>query len=154
MNASTLPTAANIPLRDYGFVILEIMGHRSFAGHAYDEHVAGGVMLRIDVMDTEGDTHVTQYYGTQSIYGITLVDEEAAKAYAAKRANNPAAILGIPRLPAPSPVHHEDDGEFEPEIDPEDEENEFDEFDTPMPDDDQFRDFYFHDTDEDDPREE
>lgn len=117
------------PLRDFGHIILEVFGHRSFAGRGYEEPIAGGVMLRIDVFDPQGQVSTTQYYGANSIYSLTPCSEEAAKMYATRRADSPAAILGIPRLPAPT-VPNDAEREYEPEIEVEDEENEFNEFDT------------------------
>ncbi|MDA4845993.1 hypothetical protein [Hoeflea poritis] len=36
-------------LKEFGWVILEVMGHRTRVGRAFEENVAGGVMLRIDI---------------------------------------------------------------------------------------------------------
>lgn len=65
--------------KDYGWVFLELMGHRQRIGKAKEEEVAGGVMLRIDIpVDEEGE-YVTEYYGTSSIYAMRPISEEVAK---------------------------------------------------------------------------
>ena len=64
--------------KDFGWVLLEIMGHRQRIGRASEEEIAGGIMLRIDI-PTESDEYVTEYYGTSSIYAMRPVTEEVAR---------------------------------------------------------------------------
>ena len=55
--------------REFGWVMLELMGHRQRIGQAREEEIAGGLMLRIDI-PTKGEDYATEYYGSSSIYSI------------------------------------------------------------------------------------
>ncbi|WP_420408635.1 hypothetical protein [Hoeflea sp.] len=79
--------------KDFGWVYLELMGHRQRIGKAREEEVAGGVMLRIDI-PTEGDEYVTEYYGTASIYSLRPISEDVAKDHYAARDPRPARPAG------------------------------------------------------------
>lgn len=72
----TTETAAPI---DFGWVLLELMGHRQRVGQAREEQVAGGMMLRIDVATSDPEVTVTEYYGSSSIYALRPISEEVAK---------------------------------------------------------------------------
>lgn len=65
--------------RDFGWVLLELMGHRQRVGQAREEQVAGGMMLRIDVPTADSDITVTEYYGNSSIYALRPISEDVAK---------------------------------------------------------------------------
>lgn len=65
--------------KDYGWVLLELMGHRQRIGQAREELVAGGMMLRIDIPTDDEAEHVTEYYGTSSIYSLRPISEDVAK---------------------------------------------------------------------------
>lgn len=64
--------------REFGWVMLELMGHRQRIGQAREEEIAGGLMLRIDI-PTEGEDYATEYYGASSIYSIRPISEELAR---------------------------------------------------------------------------
>ena len=80
-----------------GFALLELMGHRQRIGRVSEVEMYGGKLLRIDVIvpgsfsatpmaqtDTP-DTHfVTEFYNAGSIYGLTPLEEEVARAMAAR----------------------------------------------------------------------
>lgn len=108
--------------KDYGWVLLEIMGHRQRIGKAREEAVAGGVMLRIDVLtpsDGGDDLFVTEYYGTGSIYALRPVAEEVARN---------AAVYQDPRPPAPAgyqPASRIEDRSGDPDFDEVDEDKPF-----------------------------
>ena len=97
--------------KDYGWewMIVEIMGHRKHAGRVREEERFGAKMLRIDV-PLKGDpaTHgwETHYYGSSSIFSLTLTDEDSAT-----RANVPWDAPSRLRLAAPD-QHDDDDIEF------------------------------------------
>lgn len=76
--------ATTMEPKDFGWVLLELMGHRQRVGQAREEMVAGGVMLRIDIpVQVEGEdlSHVTEYYGTPSIYAMRPISEEVAQTH-------------------------------------------------------------------------
>lgn len=75
--------------KEFGWVLLELMGHRQRVGLAREEEVAGGIMLRIDI-PTEGDDYVSEYYGSSSIYALRPVAEEIARQHYAARDPRPA----------------------------------------------------------------
>lgn len=75
--------------RQFGWVMLELMGHRQRIGQAREEEIAGGLMLRIDI-PTEGEEYATEYYGSSSIYSIRPISEEIAKDHWAARDPRPA----------------------------------------------------------------
>jgi hypothetical protein len=65
-----------------GWCIIELMGHRKLGGHVREQEIAGHGFIRLDVPD--GDKNITQLYSPKSVYCISPVSEELARAYAAK----------------------------------------------------------------------
>lgn len=69
------------PFRQWA--ILELMGHRKAAGLVQEVDLFGGKLLRIDIPEGGRDQQqISQLYGAASIYCLTIVDEETAKAFA------------------------------------------------------------------------
>lgn len=68
------------------WAIVEMMGHVAMAGRIGEIGAEAG-LTRLDV-PTEDSGYETHYFGSAAVYGITLVTEEAALAFAA--ANPPA----------------------------------------------------------------
>ena len=100
-----------------GFALLELMGHRQRIGRVSEVEMYGGKLLRIDVIvpgsfsttpmaqtDTpargvDGGTpdreakevhFVTEFYNAGSIYGLTPLEEEIARAMAARTLRHPS----------------------------------------------------------------
>jgi hypothetical protein len=71
------------------WAILELMGHVKMAGRVSEEERFGSKLGRIDV-PTDGDAFVTVYFGASSVYRLTVVSEEAARAVA--RGNKPRPV--------------------------------------------------------------
>lgn len=94
--------------RDFGWALVELMGHRQRIGRAREEEVAGGLMLRIDI-PTEGDDYVTEYYGASAIYALRPVSEEVARDHFAARDPRPSRPAGY----RPALDHHDDEVEDE-----------------------------------------
>lgn len=92
--------------RDFGWVLLELMGHRQRIGLAREEEIAGGLMLRIDV-PTEGDRYATEYYGASSIYALRPVSEEVARDHYAARDPRPLEYRERPQI-----EHDDEDADF------------------------------------------
>lgn len=80
--------------RDFGWVLLELMGHRQRIGRAREEEIAGGLMLRIDVLTGEGDDFVSEFYGAGSIYALRPISEEVARDHWAARDPRPPRPAG------------------------------------------------------------
>ena len=91
--------------REFGWVLLELMGHRQRIGRAREEELAGGLMLRIDI-PTEGEKYVTEYYGASSIYALRPVSEEMARDHYAARDPRPTRPLEYRERPQ---IEHESD---------------------------------------------
>lgn len=91
--------------RNFGWVLLELMGHRQRIGLASEEEIAGGLMLRIDV-PTDGDRYATEYYGASSIYALRPVSEEVARDHYAARDPRPPRPLEYRERPQ---IEHDDE---------------------------------------------
>lgn len=100
------------------WVILELMGHRRFAGYLTEQEVAGRGFLRLDVPGepTNSTPAVTQFYNPTSVYCITPVTEAMARAVAARSAPEPVQRWELPRAlhgDTGEPVNFEmDEGPF------------------------------------------
>lgn len=88
-----------IPPEPKTWGVVELMGHRRIAGRITEEAKFGTALLRIDVPQPD-DTFVTQYYGGQAIYCLTVTSEEAARV-AAKTASDvsPVSKWDFPKMP-------------------------------------------------------
>lgn len=70
------------------WALLELMGHRRFAGLVQDVEVFGRRLVRLDI---PSEPPVTQFYGADAVYCVTPVGEETARAFA-KNAIRPQPI--------------------------------------------------------------
>lgn len=99
-----------------GWAVVELMGHRRIAGHVSEAAQYGTAMIRIDVPTEDGRPPITQFYGGNSIYCLSPVTEDVARAVA--RRNQPAPVSPYEILPPkamPSPridPDLEDDEDF------------------------------------------
>lgn len=90
--------------------IVEIMGHKKFAGFVTEQTVGGTAFVRVDVPEvtfTDRGKEKTlpafsKLFGAGSIYCISPCTEETAKAFAAQMRSEAFALYEAPRLPAPS----------------------------------------------------
>ena len=84
-----------------GWVILEIMGHRRLAGHLTEQEVGPSRLLRIDVPADEPTEaqpwKMTQFYGPSSVFCITPVTEETARAIARRMDAAPVQLFDAMR---------------------------------------------------------
>jgi hypothetical protein len=100
--------------------VLELMGHRRLAGKVTEEQIAGAGVLRLDVPGDDGKPDVTQFYSPSSLYCITPVTEEIARAMAKRYRPEPVSRFDLPALPAAVPaghvsgpdIDHDDDDDF------------------------------------------
>jgi hypothetical protein len=124
------------------WAIVEIMGHRQFAGFVSEQAIGGQSFVRVDVPavtiqpSKPGDVAdelpaFTKLFGAGSIYCISPCTEETARAFAAQSRARSFSVYEAPRLSAPAsakPDHDEWGGdEFEDDevtgIDPGDDED-------------------------------
>jgi hypothetical protein len=79
-----------------GWAILELMGHRRLAGFVREQEIAGAGMLRIDVPGEGEEVHATQFYPPSSLYCLTPVTEDMARAIAARNRPEPVQRWELP----------------------------------------------------------
>lgn len=99
------------------WAIVEILGHKRFAGYLTEQTFGVATLIRVDVPETEQPerngwkgkipAHKTPSYskliGVSSIYCITPCTEEVArKAAAVIEADNQPLPVSLPQLPAPA----------------------------------------------------
>jgi hypothetical protein len=71
------------------WAIVQQMGHVSYAGYVTIETIAGVAMIRVDVPDVPPVGAFTKYIHPGSLYDLTPVSEETARARAATRKSSP-----------------------------------------------------------------
>lgn len=83
--------------QESGFwAIVEIMGHKRYAGYVSEEVLGGASFVRVDVPDQNGCKAFSKMFGAQSIYCITPVSEDAAKAAASQFKEQPLSEWDLP----------------------------------------------------------
>ena len=96
------------------WAVVEIMGHKRFAGLVTEQAVGGTSFVRIDVPQIElktGDVlpAFTKLFGAASIYCISPCTEETAKAFAASIRAEGFSRYEAPRLTQKDPLDDFDD---------------------------------------------
>lgn len=91
--------------------VVEIMGHKKFAGFVTEQSLGGSSFVRIDVPEITlaNGTQLpafTKLFGAGSIYCLSPCTEETAKAFAAQLRSEAFALYEAPRLPAPRPAEN------------------------------------------------
>jgi hypothetical protein len=88
------------------WAIVEVMGHRQFAGFVSEQAIGGASFVRVDVpgvhVDGERLPSFTKLLGAGSIYAISPCTKETAVAFAVQAQTRSFALYEAPRLPAPS----------------------------------------------------
>lgn len=69
--------------------VLELLGHVKVAGYVTEEELFGTKIGRIDIPADDEREAITQYFGGQSLYRLTPVTEDVARAFA-RRSPAPA----------------------------------------------------------------
>lgn len=92
------------------WAVVEVMGHKRFAGYVSEQTIGGTAFVRVDVPAIEptaiagggtadgGLPAFTKILGAASIYAITPCTEETARAFAAKQRERAFATYEAPRL--------------------------------------------------------
>lgn len=83
--------------------IVEVMGHQRFAGRVTEQTIGGSSFVRVDVPEIKGRQAFTKMFGSGSIYCITPVDEETARAAAGQMNNQPLEEWSARRMLGISP---------------------------------------------------
>lgn len=92
------------------FAIVDVMGHQRYVGHVTEQVIAGQGFVRVDVPATEKTQAWTKLIGTASIYAITPVSEEIAKAMASRLQSKPIEAYELtPRLTSQANMFDNDD---------------------------------------------
>jgi len=102
------------------WAIVEVLGHKKFAGYVSEQVVGGATLVRVDVPETDQCGVFTKPYtklvGVGSIYCITPTTEEIARraAQQLERWNNPIPvdIAARPQIPATSSASLESEAEL------------------------------------------
>lgn len=95
------------------WAIVEIMGHKRFAGRVTEQSLGGVSFVRIDVplvIGSDGQTlpPFTKLFGAASIYCISPCTEETARLFACQLRAESFSRYEAPRLPAPTPAPERD----------------------------------------------
>lgn len=90
--------------------IVEVMGHRRFAGLVTEQVIGGASFVRVDVPAVDGRAAFCKLIGAGSIYMITPVSEEVAQA-AANALRSEAMPVYCPSIQPALPFGGEDDYE-------------------------------------------
>lgn len=87
------------------WAIVEVMGHRQFAGWVTEQALGGASFVRVDVPAVQADGEdlpaFTKLLGAGSIYAISPCTEETARAFAVRARVRAFSVYEAPRLPAP-----------------------------------------------------
>jgi len=94
------------------WVILELMGHSRAGGLVTEEEHFGVKMGRIDVPRGDG-SFFTIYFSGTSIYRMTPVTEEVARAIAARSTIEPVHQWKLPSPQEKANTHELEDSDFE-----------------------------------------
>jgi hypothetical protein len=125
------------------WAILEIMGHKRYAGHLREESVAGVAMFRLDIPEIrqlspigDGQGRVipawSKYFAAGAVYAITPVPEDVARRIALYESEEPvpgyqletAAPLALTVRGEPAhEVLDEDDGDHDGPVDDDDDDD-------------------------------
>jgi hypothetical protein len=81
--------------------VLEIMGHQKFAGRVSEAVIAGQAFIRIDVPERKSGLGLaipgfTKLFGPSSVYSITPVAEDIARAMAAQLETSAINVYDLP----------------------------------------------------------
>lgn len=97
------------------WAIVELLGHRQFAGFVSEQAIGGTSFVRVDVPEVHADRQdgtraglsqevlpaFTKLLGAGSIYAISPCTEETARAFASRLQTRSFSVYEAPRLPAP-----------------------------------------------------
>lgn len=94
------------------WAIIEVMGHRTYAGRVSEQRVAGVGFVRIEIPEADGFGEV-KLIGPRSIFAVHLTSEENARAYTARATGHAIDLFAKfgPTMPALCESDDWEDGE-------------------------------------------
>lgn len=96
------------------WAIVEVMGHRQFAGFVSEQPLGRASFVRVDVPEVAADGETlpafTKLLGAGSIYAISPCTEETARAFASQSLQRSFSTYEAPRLLPSKYPEEEDDG--------------------------------------------
>jgi hypothetical protein len=116
-NQPQQPDQLDQPDQPRQWAIVELFGHTKLAGEISEHTIGGCSFVRIDVPAVGSMPRFTKLQGNSSIYGITFVTEEVARAAAAAYRVKPVSEYEIPAL-RQAALFHEPNNKDEDEEDP------------------------------------
>lgn len=86
------------------WAMVEVMGHKRFAGRVSEHTIGSTAFVRVDVPEVVSDDQLvlpafTKLFGASSIYCISPCTEETARAFAAQMRTEAFSRYEAPRLP-------------------------------------------------------
>lgn len=72
--------------------VVEVMGHRAYAGRISEQAIGGCAFVRVDVPQIDDRLAFTKLLGQSAIFAITPCSEEAARAKAAEYTERPITL--------------------------------------------------------------
>lgn len=107
MNGHSMPESTVAKFEQW--CVVEIMGHRRFAGFVTEQSVGGTSFVRVDVPEVVTRAGMTlpaftKLFGAGSIYCLSPCTEETARAFAAELRAASFSEYEAPRLEAPRPA--------------------------------------------------
>lgn len=95
----TTPTTVDAEQLDV-WMIIELLGHRRFAGRVREVQLAGAGFLRLDVPAAGDSPARTQYVSPSSVYALHPVDETTARRVAQAWRSEPVTAWEMRDMPA------------------------------------------------------
>lgn len=86
------------------WAILELMGHVRVAGFVTEHELFGSKLGRIDIPAEDGQG-VTQFFGGQTVYRLTPVSEQVARAFAERNRPRPVHVYELQLPPGDESPH-------------------------------------------------
>lgn len=77
--------------------VVELFGHKKFAGRVTERIIAGAAFIRIDVFPTGATEPIASpFYNPSAVYGMTPVSEEVARGFTDSVKPEPVARWQLP----------------------------------------------------------
>jgi hypothetical protein len=108
--------------------VVEIMGHKRFAGLVTEQAIGGASFVRVDVPEITTDKGITlpafsKLFGASSIYCLSPCTEETARRFAAALQAEAFSRYELPRLPPPPQQGTDELSEIVDDIDGDDDDD-------------------------------
>ncbi|MEO1616970.1 MAG: hypothetical protein AAFV88_14030 [Planctomycetota bacterium] len=95
------------------WAVVDVMGHQRYVGKVSEQTIAGKGFIRIDVPAVGDRLCFTKLLGTGSIYAISPVSEQVARAMCEQLRQAPIAEYDLPKLPSGTSHLVDDEADYE-----------------------------------------